>query len=260
MYIIALCLPLVFPIGWPIEITEYPTQFYNDIEALQPGDKIAYGFDVMSMTWMEQGLDAVPVSKHLFMQEGVKVFIFTVNEEGTMFWETTKREIEPEKLGKVYGEDYVFSGFLPGQETAVAAVANDVWKACNSVDAYGNKFEDLPMMEDIHSAEDFKLIINLCRGSPDYYQRQWKSAHGTPLYVLGLASTEATLMKYIQTGQVDGLLAGARRAAEYEILMGERGLAAAGMDAQTVGHYVFLLVIVIGNTVFLLSRQGRSRT
>jgi len=245
-----LIIPLLNPLGLPIKISPMTKKFYNTIDTLQPGDNIAYAFDALSMTWMEQGLSVTAVTKHLMMKEGIKILIFTVSEEGTMFWEKVIDDVGT--YGKVYGEDYVFLGYLPGMETAVAAIANDVWDAAGYHDAYGKPLESLPIMERFHSAKNFKIMVNYCRGGPEYYVRQWYTQYGIPLYVLPLSAVEATLMPFIDAGQIEAIIMGSRGAAEYEILMGKPGRAAAGMDAQSFAHLYLLLLIIVGNVAFVL--------
>ena len=46
-------------------------------------------------------------------------------------------------------------------------------------------------------------------------------------------------------------------AAEYEILVGKRGIGVAGADVLNVGHGVVVLAIVLGNIIFFLDRRRR---
>ena len=47
-------------------------------------------------------------------------------------------------------------------------------------------------------------------------------------------------------------------AAEYEALLGQKGSATSGMDAQSIAHLVIVLFIILGNAAFFIERQ-RSR-
>ena len=56
----------------------------------------------------------------------------------------------------------------------------------------------------------------------------------------------------------DSVLAGMPGAAEYESLIGQKGSATSGMDAQSVAHLVIVLFIVLGNISYFIDRK-RSR-
>ena len=66
------------------------------------------------------------------------------------------------------------------------------------------------------------------------------------------------VMPYVQSGQMVGVLAGMPGAAEYESLIGQKGSATSGMDAQSVAHLVIVLFIVLGNISYVIDRK-RSR-
>jgi hypothetical protein len=62
---------------------------------------------------------------------------------------------------------------------------------------------------------------------------------------------------YYQSGQLAGLLSGLRCAAEYEVRSGHPGRAAAGMDAQSLGHVVIILAICLGNLAYFLNARSK---
>jgi len=59
---------------------------------------------------------------------------------------------------------------------------------------------------------------------------------------------------FVQSGQLDGLLAGLRGAAEYELLLQAPGRALAMMDAQSMGHLLIIAFILIGNAAYLVTK------
>ncbi len=64
---------------------------------------------------------------------------------------------------------------------------------------------------------------------------------------------------YYQAGQIKGLMSGTRSAAEYEVRAGRPGRAAAGMDAQSLGHLVIILAIGLGNLAYFIGRKGGAK-
>ena len=61
---------------------------------------------------------------------------------------------------------------------------------------------------------------------------------------------------FLQSRQLNGLIGGLAGAAEYEALVGKRGLAVSGMRPQSVAHIVIIGFILLGNAVYFLHRSG----
>lgn len=65
------------------------------------------------------------------------------------------------------------------------------------------------------------------------------------------------LYPFLDTGQINGLIGGLRGAAEYETLIGMKGKAVAGMDAQSATHFIIIGLIVLCNLFYFLTpRMG----
>ena len=70
------------------------------------------------------------------------------------------------------------------------------------------------------------------------------------------------LYPLLRSGQINGLIGGLRGAAEYESLVGKKGRAVAGMDAQSATHFAIIVLVAMCNLFyFSLRRQqgGRQR-
>lgn len=255
---IILTVPLLSPFGLPIPITDETQKFYNAIDALQPGDTVFYAFDAGSMTWMEQGLGAKVVLKHLLMKPGVRIVGATIGAEGPMFWENALDELNPSQYGKEYGRDIVWLGFFSGTETACAALAKDMKTATGGVDAYGTSLSTLPLMSEVNSVNDCTLLVVLSYGGTwANWMNQWQMPYGIQEYVIPLAGVVAEMRPNINAGQIQSIINGSRGAAEYEILLQEPGRAAAGMDAQSLGHIYVALLILIGNIAYFGTKGGK---
>jgi hypothetical protein len=62
----------------------------------------------------------------------------------------------------------------------------------------------------------------------------------------------------LRSGQINGLIGGLRGAAEYEILIGQKGKAVAGMDAQSATHIAIIVLVIMCN-LFYFSSRNRAR-
>jgi hypothetical protein len=257
---IILAVPLLHPFGLPVPITPATQKFYAAIDGLKPGDTIFYAFDAGSMTWMEQGLGSTVVLKHLLQKPGVRIVGATIGAEGPMFWENAINALGGvDKYGKTYGKDVVWLGYFSGAETACSALAKNLASATNSLDAYGTSFNALPLMSEVNEATDFKLLVCLSYGGTwSNWMNQWVIPYNVPEYVIPLAAVVAEMTPNIKAGQVQSIINGARGAAEYELLLGQPGRAAAGMDAQSLGHIYVAILIIVGNIAFFMS-GGRKK-
>jgi hypothetical protein len=256
---LTLIVPLLNPLGLPIPISFESRNFYNAIEALEPGDVVFFAFDAGSMTWMEQGLGAEVVMKHILSKPGVKIVGATIGPEGPMFWEQTINKFDPSRFDKTYGDDIVWLGFFAGGETSAAALARDIKDATAGVDYYGNSLDGLALMDDVNSAVDFEMLVCLSWGGTwSTWMNQWQMPYGIEEYVIPLAGVVAEMRPYIQSGQISSIINGARGAAEYELLRSEPGRAVAGMDAQSIGHIYVAILIIVGNIAAQLSRGRRT--
>lgn len=256
---VILIIPLLNPFGLPIPISWESEKFFAAIDSLEPGDTVFYAFDAGSMTWMEQGLGAEIVMKHLLMKPGVKIVGATIGPEGPMFWEQTLNKFNPSQYGKEYGKDIAWLGFFAGTETSCAALAQDLRETSAGKDAYGASLDSLEVMDGVNGAADFDLLIVLSWGSTyTTWMNQWQMPYGIDEYVIPLAGVVAEMRPFIGSGQIQSIINGARGAAEYEILLGEPGRAASGMDAQSLGHIYVALLILVGNIASLIIRGRRS--
>ena len=62
----------------------------------------------------------------------------------------------------------------------------------------------------------------------------------------------------MRSGQINGLIGGLRGAAEYESLIGQKGKAVAGMDAQSATHLAIIVLVIMCN-LFYLSLRNTAR-
>jgi hypothetical protein len=62
----------------------------------------------------------------------------------------------------------------------------------------------------------------------------------------------------LRSGQINGLIGGLRGAAEYEILIDQKGKAVAGMDAQSATHLAIIVLVIMCN-LFYFSSRNRAR-
>jgi hypothetical protein len=164
-----------------------------------------------------------------------------------------------------YGEDYVFLGYA-------SAYAYTMYGMGTSMGAYfhtddrGTPIGELPLMRRVRSLEEVSAVISVAANSmPRFWVQYGVSPFGFDLVVGATAVNATDYLPYVQTGQIKGLLAGGRAAAEYEGMLADRGVrpdvgdATRGLGSQSLALLVILGFIGLGNAAYFLRRRRPPR-
>ena len=258
MIALMVLLPLLYPISLPIRATATTQQVYDAVEKLPHGSKVLLSCEYSPSTKPEIHPMVVSFLRHCFRNKH-KIYITCLWPDGQFMAEEALEEVGKEYDLK-YGEDYVLLGFRPGNEAVVKGIVSDLRKLY-TIDSKGTKVTEIPMMEGINKFEDFDFLFSGSAGSPgsiDWVQYA-ADPTGIPMST-GTTSIQVNeVMPYVQSGQVQGILAGMPGAAEYEALIGVKGIGTSGMDAQSVAHLVIVLFIVLGNIGFFIERSREKK-
>ena len=252
-------LPLIYPISLPIRATVTTKQVYDTIDSLAPNSKILLSCEYGPSTKPEIHPMVTSLLRHLF-RNNHKVYVVCLWPDGQFLAEEALEEVAEKELGLKYGEDYVLLGFRPGNEAVVKGIVSDLRKLY-TIDAKGTKVTEIPMMAGINKFEDFDFLFSGSAGYPGSIE--WVQFASDPTGVpmsTGTTSIQVNeVMPYVQAGQVQGILAGMPGAAEYEQLVGVKGIATRAMDAQSVAHLVIVLFIVLGNVGYFIERSRKKK-
>jgi hypothetical protein len=115
-------------------------------------------------------------------------------------------------------------------------------------------------MQQVTDANDVEIVMNFATGIPG--PAEWVRQLGgySPDILIGVVTVMGPQTEpYYQSGQIKGLLSGLRSAAEYEVRAGRPGRAAAGMDAQSLGHVVIIVAMALGNLAYFVGRKGGAK-
>ena len=255
---IAVFIPIIKPIGMPIRATETTKVVFNTIENLPENSKVLVSIEYSPSTKPENHPMTISILRHLF-RNNHKVFVTCLWPDGQFMAQDALKQVAEEEFGKVYGEDYVFLGFRPGNEAVIKGIVSNIRKLY-TVDVYQTKIDEIPLMDGIKNFKDFAFLFSCSAGYPGTVE--WVQYAADPTGVpmsSGVTSIQVNeVMPYVQSGQMKGVLAGMPGAAEYEALVGQKGFATSGMDAQSIAHLVIVLFIILGNAAFFIERK-RSR-
>jgi ABC-type Fe3+ transport system substrate-binding protein len=121
------------------------------------------------------------------------------------------------------------------------------------------------MMKEVRNYDDIPLLIDLSGGPvPRTWVNYAGARYGQEIAIGTTAVSAAEWYAFLQTGQFMGMLGGMKGAAEYEALLERNGLykgrkpASIGMDAQTISHVLIILLIVLGNVGFFVTRKKKA--
>lgn len=256
LVLVAIALPLLNPIGLPVEITYTTQMFYDKLDSLPENATVVMAVDYSPGAAPEVEPQANAVARHLFYEKNVNVIFVSIVTTGPMFTEKLLDSIEGHD--RVYGEDYVHLGYLAGEETAISAMAQNLPKAY-STDFYGTPTSELPLLDEVVDANDFDAFIVFTASEPSQYVRQIEGKYGIPLAVGINAVIFTTNLPYLDSGQIFGIINGLTGAAEYELLIGQPGIATAGMDALSATHLVVLFFILIGNIIRFVTDKNDAK-
>ncbi len=255
--LVALAVVLPLMIGVPVKCdpSEPTLRIYRWIESLPRGSKVWFGYDGWASSTAEIAPAAVVVARHLFSRDCRLVVTSTI-PDGALLMRKYVGSVA-RSMGKRYGVDYVMLGYRPGDMKAVRQMSggmNSVFR----VDQNGTPLAQLPLMKGITDARSFAGIFTATDNKTfEYYAIVVKTQYGVPVYGASTAVGVPELYSYYNAGQISGLLAGLRGAAEYETLRNEPGNASSGMLAQSCVHVLICSLIVISNLLFFWKRAWR---
>ncbi len=258
---LAIIIPLIVPIGLPINVMPQTKKLYDAVESLSEGAKpvlVSCDFDPQSMPELYPMLEAL--LNHLFAKN-IKVLVMAMWPQGAGMADLALSTI-PKAYNKEYGKDYVFLGYKAGAAAVVLGIGDNL-KNVFPADYYNTLLDSIHLTANITNYNDISLVVSLSAGDPGY--RTWlfygQSKFGFKLGTGVTAVSAADTYPYLGSGQLVGVFAGMKGAAEYETALHKGGYkltkrdATKAMDAQSLGHFFIMLFIIIGNIGYVLLRR-----
>jgi len=253
-------LPLVKPLGLGVTSGPRAARLFHAVDSIPAGKTllISVDFDPASMPELYPMLTAL--MRHAFAKD-LKVLLCGLWPTGMGLAIKAATEIPPE-YGKKYGEDVVYLGYKTGVDAVILGMGENI-KNVYPIDYSGRPLDSLPMMHSVQRLRDISMIVALSAGTPGY--SDWlayaQSRYGMRVGTGLTAVSAADAYPFLQSGQLTGLLAGMKGAAEYEVLIQKSGYskaympAVAAMDSQSLAHVVIMLLVIIGNIAYFATRK-----
>lgn len=264
---LAVAIPLICTPKLPMSFTPAVTKIFNKVESLQPGDVVLISGDYDPGSMPELYPMNVALARHL-MKKNVHLITMNLWPPGPPLMEgavlEAVEELRKEGLERKYGEDFLFLGYKVGGIVVIEQLGHDIATAF-PLDAREEKdINTFPIMKGVKNYNDMALVISLAAGSNGIYDAWVPVGQSRYNFVLAGGCTAVSapdLYPFLDTGQLLGLMAGLKGAAEYEDLLTkeypqfELGSASAGMASQSFAHLMIVIFIIIGNVTFFMLRD-----
>jgi len=266
IYVIA-----VYEIAIPEVPSKLATDVFNEIEALNEGDKVLLAFDFDPASEGELGPMATAFVKHC-CEKKLKMYFMALWPVGPrMIDDSIANVIEADFPQFTYGEHYVNLGYKSGNEGVIKVIVTNL-RELYTADARGTPVDQIPMMAGIENIQQMDLIINVSAGYAG--TKEWVQFAVSPYpdkirLVAGCTGVQAPLLYPYIPHQLPGLLGAIKGAAEYEELVvrkygGEnvdpkyrKGVQR--MGPQLVAHLLIIALIIVANIIYFVEKKREAR-
>lgn len=258
--VIGVCtlVPLLYPVGLAIKVSPEVRSVHDHIESLPEGSVFLLSLDFDPASKPELYPQAVALLRHAF-QKNLRVIGMTLWVTGAGMADQVITQMARD-LGKENGKDYVFLGWSPGVGSLIITMGQDLYKAFPS-DYYNQPTKELAVLKGVQNLRDVSYVVSLAAGTAGI-ETWYVFGKDKYKFELGGGCTGVIapgLYPLLRSGQINGLIGGLRGAAEYEVLIGKKGRAVAGMDAQSATHFAIIVLVILCNGFYLSIRASRGK-
>lgn len=265
---LSVAIPILLGLQFPEKPSQLARNVFEEVESLQPGDKVLMAWDFDPSTEGELGPMATAFARHC-CEKKVKMYFLTLLPVGPQMVENTIENVIRKDFPElVYGEDYVNLGFKSGYEGVIKVIVTDL-RGLYTTDARGTNIDQIPMCKDVENVQEMDLIVNVSGAYPG--TKEWVQYAVTPYpdkikMVAGCTGVQAPLLYPYIPEQLSGLLGAIKGAAEYESLVVKNYLGdevdhkylegKRRMGPQLVAHLLMIALIVLGNWIYFAQQRS----
>ena len=290
MIALAITIPLLVVFDSKTYTTEPTENIYQLIDSFAGREDRAILINFMhdASTMPELFPMEVAILRHAFLRD-VKVFTICFLATAAPLVDYAINTVKEEFENVVSGVNYINLGFKPGALylPIILGMGDDIAEAVET-DSEGRQVANLPMMEGLKNYNELQLVIET---SGSNWGGTWFT-YARPRFGVNVAAGITAVMAadvypFLQTGQLIGMLAGLKGAAEYEKMVDlfaaqrkpfSRDIARTqhvsitddtvpykfkqarvGMNAQTVAHILIIVFIILGNIGYFVEKQKEKK-
>jgi hypothetical protein len=252
---LSVALPLILKPKTKVRVSEPVRQAYEAVDKLPPGSVMMISIDYDPSSAPEVQPMLIAILHHAFRND-VKVIVTGQLPLGLPLAGIALNEVAPPE-NKVYGKDYVNLGYRPGYTALIVGIGKEIRDYFN-VDYKGVPIDSFEFMRSVHTYRDIGLLADLAHGATaDAWVQYAGGRYNVPI-IIGCTGVNAPGMyAYLRAHQIKGIIGGLQGASEYEALVQKPGSATLGMPAQSAAHGLIILLLIIGNVGYIVSRRKK---
>jgi hypothetical protein len=251
-------LPLIIKPKISVRVSEPVRDAYHAIDHLPQNSVVMISIDFDPSSAPEVQPMLIAILRHCF-RKNLKVILTGQLALGLPLGEIALNQVAPE-YKKVYGQDYVNIGYRPGYTALMVGIGREI-RDFFKTDYRGVPLDSFEFMRQVHNYHDIDLLVSLAHGAVADAWIMYAGARFNQKIIVGCTGVNAPgMFQYYSAHQIEGIIGGLQGASEYETLVEKPGAATLGMPAQSSAHALLILLLIIGNIGFILSRRkGRNR-
>jgi hypothetical protein len=249
---------ILFPMPLPIAPSR-PTQgVYEAIRAVPDDKLILISTDWDASTQAETGPQTESII-HACLQNGRRFAIMNLSPPMGAKLANDIAERVTRDYDAQYGVDWCNWGYKYGFDNVLIALAKNIPKTIGD-DFHGTPVGELPMMEGVQDIASIGLVIEITglAGVTEMWIGLIQGVYGTPFASAYTAVMAPGYYPFLDSDQMQGMLVGAKGAAEMEVLVSRPARASMIMNVQSWAHVLIIALIIVGNAGYVLAR-GRER-
>lgn len=264
---LAIAVPMLLELRFPEVPGPMAHATFDAIEAVPEGSRVLIAFDYDPGTSAELQPMANAIVHHC-ASRGHRLVFVALWPFGKQIADATIAEILNEFHPQLKeGVDWVQLGYQTGNEGVIKLMSTSLPEQYPS-DAKGRPLAEIPLMKEVATLRDFRLIASVSGGYPG--AKEWVQYANGPMpeaftLVSGTTGVQASQLLPYYPAQMEGLLIAVKGAAEYEMLVSEKypvsshperlGQGRVRMGPQLVAHLLVIGLIVLGNVAMVAGRM-----
>ncbi|MEO0051905.1 MAG: hypothetical protein ABIK73_08520 [candidate division WOR-3 bacterium] len=252
---IVVVLPLIIHPKIKVRVSEPVRAAFKSIEKLPQNSVVMISIDFDPSSAPEVQPMLIAILRHCF-KKNLKVILTGQLALGLPLGEIALNQVSGE-YNKVYGKDYINIGYRPGSTALMVGIGREI-RDFFKTDYQGVPLDSFEFMRRVHNYHDIALLVTLAHGAVADAWIQYAGARFNQKIIVGCTGVNAPNMyQYLSAQQIAGLIGGLQGASEYETLVEKPGAATLGMPAQSTAHALLIILLIIGNIGFILTKKKK---
>jgi hypothetical protein len=253
LLLLSVTIPFFLPLKVPVKVSPATQKLYNTVESIPEGSFVIFGTDWSAGSRGENGAQTEALLRHV-MRHKLRFAILSFDPQAATLTQNMALKLQ-KQYGYAEGVNWTNWGFRVQEVLFFKALANNVVNTVKA-DIHGTPVQSLPVMHNVTSANDFKLLIdvNPTNSYGNYIQFLQGPFH-IPMVFAPTAVMAPEAFNYIDSGQISGMLNGLAGAIEYEQLLEVVGRATKDSNCLSFAHLLIIFLMIMGNVAMVLERR-----